>query len=136
MSTRSPHPLDRLYFLLCREPTVRTARNLERMSSLSLSKITNQQPTTRFSSSCTFFSLFVLRRQLFICLIISLTFHLIPNVSIFLIFDTRHNLGHPSHPLSTHATCVTWVHVVGDFCHITCLSNPFYSTRHPMPQKT
>ena len=26
------------------------------------------------------------------------------------------------HPLSNHAICVTWVHVVGDFCHITCLS--------------
>ena len=40
-----------------------------------------------------------------------------------LIFDTWHNLGHSSHPLTNHATCVTWVHVVDDFCHITCPSH-------------
>ena len=40
------------------------------------------------------------------------------------------------HPLSTLATCVIIVHIVGDFCHITCLSNPFYCTRHLVPRKT
>ena len=40
------------------------------------------------------------------------------------------------HHLSTHATCVICVHVVGDFCHITCLLNPFYGTRYLVPRKT
>ena len=35
------------------------------------------------------------------------------------------NLSHPFHPLSNLVTCVTRVHVVGDFCHITCLSTHF-----------
>ena len=42
---------------------------------------------------------------------------------------TWHNLGHSSHPPTNHATCVTWVHVVGDFCHITCPSQAVL--RHP-----
>ena len=71
------------------------------------------------------------------CLIISLNFHLIPSMSSSLGFLT---LGTISvihfHPLSTHTTCVTRVHVIGNFFHITCLSNPFYGTRHPVPRKT
>ena len=52
-------------------------------------------------------------------------------VPFFLIFDTWHNLGHPSHPLSTHATCFRWVHIVCDFCRITCLSRAVL--RYPTP---
>ena len=118
MSTHSPRRIDRLCFLLRREPTVQTARNLERMSSLSLSK-TQKPATARFllSNGEENYSLFSL---------IHLTFQLIPSMSpLVLIFDTWHNLGHSSHPLTTHETCVTWVHVVGDFCHITCVTPRF-----------
>ena len=132
MSTRSPHRVDRLCFLLRREPTIRTAENLERRSSLSLLKMKTQST----ASLAHFWSSKIKKMTIPFLFYSHLLFSKILNVSFFLIFDTWHNLSHPSHPLSTHATCVTWVHVVCDFCHIICLSNPFYSTRHPVPRKT
>ena len=77
------------------------------------------------------------RRRHYSLVFIHLNFQFIPSMSSSLgfFFYTWHYLGHPFHPLSNLATCVTWVHVVGDFCHITCLSNPFYDTRHPVSRK-
>ena len=137
MSTRSPRRVEQLYFLLRREPTVRTAENLERRCSLSLSlKISNCPATAPLSSYYMFLcSIFGEEDCSHFCLI-QLKIPIIPNVSFFLIFDTWHNLGHPSHPLSNLATCVTRVHVVGDFCHITCISNLFYGTRYLVSRKT
>ena len=65
-----------------------------------------------------------------------LQFPKFPYCPFLSLFDTWLNLSHPFHPLSNLVTCVTRIHVVGDFCHITCLSNSFYGTRYPMPRKT
>ena len=136
MSTRSPHRVNQLCFLLRREPTVRTIGNLERRHTLSLSlKLTNPSHCHFWSSFCTFSPFGEDDNYLAFCLfLIKLSNNLIYVLKSW-IFDTWHNLSHPSHPLSTHATCVTWVHVVGEFCHITCLSNLFYGTRHPVHRK-
>ena len=120
MLTRSPPRVDRLCFFLRLESTVRTAENLGRRSSLSLK---SQKP--HFLTFPSPLSLLVFKMEKitllhFVFILINL--FIIPILSFFLIFDTLHNLGHSSHPLSTHATCVTLVHVVGDFCHNTCLS--------------
>ena len=124
MPTCSPRRVEQLYFLLHREPTVRTTRNLERMSSLSLSLLNfKNQPTATFFALLHVFFFQKWRRRLFsFCVILIKHFHNSQCVHFVLIFDTLHNLGHSSHPLTNHATCVTWVHVVGDFYHITCLS--------------
>ena len=115
MSTRSPRRLDRLCFLLRRKPTIRTTENLERRHSLSLSL------ETQTGTSCTFSPIFGEENYLLLSLF-SLNISIILIVSLVLIFDTWFYLSHSSHILTNHATCVTWVHVVGDFCHITCLS--------------
>ena len=134
MSTRIPRRIDRLYFLLRREPTVRMAENLEIRHSFSL-YISKTQATARNSSFCTFSPFFCLRRQLFMFFVLFIKhFYNSICVPFFLIFDTWHNLGHPSHPLSTHTTCFRWVHIVCDFCRITCLSRAVL--RYPMPRKT
>ena len=57
-------------------------------------------------------------------------------VHSFQYFDTWLNPSHPFHPLSNLVTFFARVHVVGDFCHITCLSNPFYDTQYLVPRKT
>ena len=122
VSTCSPSHVDRLYFLLRREPTVRTAENLERKSFLSLSKNLISTPTVYFLFSLE-------KRTICFCLYSIKLFINSFHVPFVLIFDTWLNPSYPSHPLSTHATCVTWVHVVGDFFHITCLSRVVL--RHP-----
>ena len=74
VSMRSPRRVDRLCFLLRREQTIRTAENLERRSSLSLSK--SQIPATaRFllSNGDENYSLFCF---------IHLTFSIIPIMSL------------------------------------------------------
>ena len=114
MSTCSPRRVDRLCFLLRREPTVRTIENLERRHSLSLSRNSNQHLLHVFSNFW--------RRRLF-AFVFTFIKHF-PNshcVPFVLIFDTWHYLSHSSHPLTNHATCVTWVHVVGDFSPIQSL---------------
>ena len=68
------------------------------------------------------------------CLIFK-SFKLIP--FMFFSLDFMDHLPHGSiyavhlHPISNHATCVTWVHVVGDFFHTACLSQAVI--RHPTP---
>ena len=135
MPTRSPCRVEQLYFLLRRKPKVRTAENLEKRCSLSLSKTQNAQPLP-FLSYCPF-CLQKWRRQHYscFCLIIIKLFKNSHHVPFFHYFDTWHNLGHPFHPLSNLETCVTRLHGVGDFCCITCLSNLFYGTRHLVPRK-
>ena len=41
----------------------------------------------------------------------------VPKLGFFLSFGTISAVHF--HHLSTHVTCVTWVHVISDFCHIT-----------------
>ena len=135
MPTCSPRRIEQLCFLLRREPTVRMAENLERRCSLSLKKIKNPSYCV-FFALCTFFA-FHLRRQLFKFVLLSLTILIIPIMSPFFTILTLGTIYVIHfHHLSSLATCVTRVYVVGDFCYITCLSNPFYSTRYLVPRKT
>ena len=111
------------------------AENLERRCSLSL-KISNPataplpvQPLPILSSKW--------RRQHyshFCLIIIKLLFnsHHVPS-SRFLTLGTIYAVRF--YHLSNLATCVIRVHVIGDFCHITCLLNPFYCTQHLVPRK-
>ena len=129
MSTRSPYRVDQLCFLLRREPTVRTTRNLERRSSPSLSKTSKTNLLPLFALLHVFCFQKWRRRLFSFCLILIKHFHNSQCVPFVLIFNTWHYLGNSSHPLTNHATCVIWVHVVGDFCHITYISRAFL--RHP-----
>ena len=53
-------------------------------------------------------------------------------MSLFVLdLDTLLNLSRSSHPFSNHAKSVTRVHVVGEFFHITCLSQAVL--RHQTP---
>ena len=61
---RSPCCVEQLYFLLRREPTVRSIGNLERRRSLSLSlKITNQAHCISFLAHCTFLPILPLNEE-------------------------------------------------------------------------
>ena len=110
----SPHLVEHLCFLLRREPTVRMAGNLERRCSLSLSKKIKNPSYCIFLLSACFFVFHLRRQYLAFCLFLINNSTNSTYVLFCLDFDTWHNLGHPSHPLSNLATCVTRVHVVGD----------------------
>ena len=129
MSKRSPHRVEQLYFLLRREPTVRMAENLERRCYLS---IKNKKPKLlHLFCLCTFFCFPFEKKTIWLFVSFSLTIPLISLLSHFVLILTLCTISTINfHHLSTHATCVTWVHVVGNSCHFTCLSNPFYGTRH------
>ena len=137
MPTRSPRRVEQLFFLLRQKSTVLFFEILERRCSLS-------KKITKFShcisplvpAHCPFCSFYFWRRQLFTFVLLSLTNSKFPLMSHF---STILTLGTIStvhfHHLSNLAICVTRVHVLGDFCHITCLSNPFYGTRYPVLRK-
>ena len=138
MPTRSPCRVEQLCFLLRREPTVRMVGNLEIRSSLSLQK--SEIPSYCISSlhPARFLTFQIMEKMntSFYFVFISLTFQIITLMSPFCLdFDTWYNLGHSSHPLSTHATCVTWVHLLGDCCHITCLSRAILRLSIPVASK-
>ena len=102
-----------------RNPTVQSPGILEKVT-LSLTKNQISSYCTN-SSSCTFFLLFKWRRQLFLFVLLSFNnsnnANHVPKLGFFT-FDII-SAVHFDHP-STHATYVTWVHVMGDFCHIIC----------------
>ena len=140
MPTRSPRRVEQLSFLLRREPTVRSTGILERRCSLSLSLSKNLkfQPLHPLPFAARFGSQ-IMEKIITVHIFVSysLNFHLISSMSLRLGFFTLGTISAIHfHHLSTLATCVTRVHVIGDFGHITCLSNPFYGTGHPVPRKT
>ena len=121
MSTRSPYRVEQLCFLLIREPTVRFARILERRCFL-FKKNHKIQPTVSRPSHCPFFLVFLKEEDhyshfcLFPHFFFSQNSQCVPYLG-FLTLDTMSAIHF--HPLSTHATYVTRVHVICDFCHIT-----------------
>ena len=111
-------------------------KSREKVLSLSLSKNQISSPLS-VSAAYYRFLVFWRRRHYSMFVSYSLNFHLIPSMSSSLGFLTLCTISAIHfHPLSNLTTCVTRVHVIGDFCHITCLSNQFYGTRHPVPRKT
>ena len=134
MPTRSPRRVEQLYFLLRREPTVRSTENLERRHSLSL-KIKSHAhciPSQLLPIFCSFPFEKTTIHVLSYSINNSFNSHHVPS-SRFLALCNIYAVHF--HHLSTHTTCVIWVYVVGDFFHITCLLNPFYGTRSLVPRK-
>ena len=127
MPTRSPRRVKQLCFLLCRELTVRSTGILERRCSLSLSLKNKNPKLIASSSTLPFLSQKVEKMTLFqFCPIIIKHSHnslRVPSLG-FLTLGTISAIHF--HHLSSLVTCVKRVHVIGDFCHITCLSNSFY----------
>ena len=132
MSTRSPRHVEQLYFLLCQKPTVRSAENLEIRHTFSL-EITSPN-SLHLTRPATARFVFLEKMNTVHLLSYSINNSKFPFMSAFVLILTLDTISTIHfHHLSNLVTCVTKVHVVGDFCHITCLSNPFYGTRHPMP---
>ena len=122
MLTRCSRRVEQLSFLLRRKPTVRLTRN-PREKVLSLSKNIKNLASASHFSFCTFWY-FLLKKKM-------TTIH---SFVLFLINNSNNVIHVPSlgfltlgtisavrfYHLSNLVTCVTRVHVIGDFCHITC----------------
>ena len=122
MPTRCPRRVEQLSFLLRRKPMVRLTQN-RREKVLSLSKNIKNLAFALHFSSCTFWY-FLLKKKM-------TTIH---SFVLFLINNSNNVIHVPSlgfltlgtipavhfHRLSNLVTSVTRVHVIGDFCHITC----------------